>query len=98
MHQRNLCYQLKSIPGGILAGKNGLNNYTLIGYDLLEQTQEFLKKGIIDFLISQKPREQGYKSVMALFNYLVMKKQIVKDQYLPIDIITKENIDFYINQ
>jgi LacI family transcriptional regulator len=78
--------------------KNELTNYTLIGYDLLEQTQQFLKKGVIDFLISQKPREQGYKSVMALFNYLVMKKQVIKDQFLPIDIITKENIDFYINQ
>jgi LacI family transcriptional regulator len=78
--------------------KNDLTNYTLIGYDLLEQTQQFLKKGVIDFLISQKPREQGYKSVMALFNYLVMKKQVIKDQFLPIDIITKENIDFYINQ
>ncbi len=78
--------------------KNRLNNYTLIGYDLLEQTQQFLRKGVIDFLISQKPREQGYKSIMALFNHLVMKKQVIKDQYLPIDIITKENIDFYINQ
>jgi len=78
--------------------RNGHNNYTLIGYDLLEQNQQFLKKGAIDFLISQKPREQGYKSVMALFNHIVMKKQVVKDHYLPIDIITKENIDFYINQ
>jgi LacI family transcriptional regulator len=78
--------------------KNELTNYTLIGYDLLEQTQQFLKKGVIDFLISQKPREQGYTSVMALFNHLVMKKQVIKDQFLPIDIITKENIDFYINQ
>jgi LacI family transcriptional regulator len=77
--------------------KNNIEFVNLIGYDLLEQNQEYLKKGTIDFLISQKPREQGYKSIMTLFNYLVMRKQIVKNQFLPIDIITKENIDFYIN-
>ncbi len=77
--------------------KNALNNYMLLGYDLLEQNQQWLKKGIIQFLISQKPKEQGYKSIMTLFNYMVMKKQVTRNQFLPIDIITKENIDFYIN-
>jgi len=77
--------------------KNNLSFIKLVGYDLLEQNQEYLKKGTIDFLISQQPREQGYKSIMTLFNHLLMKKQINKDQFLPIDIITKENIDFYIN-
>jgi LacI family transcriptional regulator len=77
--------------------KNNLSFIKLVGYDLLEQNQYYLKRGTIDFLISQQPREQGYKSIMTLFNHLLMKKQIIKDQFLPIDIITKENIDFYIN-
>jgi LacI family transcriptional regulator len=67
----------------------------LIGYDLIEENVDFLKKGTIDFLISQKPREQGYKSIMALYNHLVMKKDVAKDQYLPIDIITRENLEHY---
>jgi LacI family transcriptional regulator len=69
----------------------------LVGYDLLGRNQEFLRNGTIDFLISQKPREQGYKSFMTLFNHMVMKKQAAREQFLPIDIITKENLDFYIN-
>lgn len=75
----------------------GLNNLILIGYDLLESNIDHLKKNNIDFLISQNPWEQGYKSLMALFNSRIMKKEIMKNQFLPIDIITKENIDYYLN-
>ncbi len=75
----------------------GLSNLILVGYDLLESNIDHLKKDNIDFLISQNPWEQGYKSLMALFNSRIMKKEIVKNQFLPIDIITKENIDYYLN-
>lgn len=75
--------------------KNSIRNVHLIGYDLLPSNIDHLKKGNIRFLIGQKPMDQGYKSLMILFNALFMKKKITKDQFLPIDIITKENIDFY---
>ncbi|MDX9846007.1 MAG: substrate-binding domain-containing protein [Tenuifilaceae bacterium] len=75
----------------------GLSNLILVGYDLLESNIDHLKKNNIDFLISQNPWEQGYKSLMALFNSRIMKKEIMKNQFLPIDIITKENIDYYLN-
>lgn len=81
-----------------LVKQEGLQNTKLIGYDLLEQNQAFLRDGVIDFLISQQPHQQGYASVMTLFNHLVMKKPVTKNQFLPIDIITKENIDFYIKR
>jgi LacI family transcriptional regulator len=68
----------------------------LIGYDLLDENKHFLREGTIDFLISQKPREQGYKSIMTLFNHLVLKKEVEKNQYLPVDIIIKENLEHYI--
>jgi LacI family transcriptional regulator len=77
--------------------KHNLNHIRLVGYDLLMENQYYLKNDFIDFLISQKPWEQGYKSVTGLFNNLVMKKQVPATQYLPIDIITKENIDYYLN-
>ncbi len=72
-----------------------LENVFLIGYDLLEENIELLQDSTIDFLISQKPIEQGYKGIMSLFQYVVLKKDIEKRQYLPIDIITKENIKYY---
>ncbi len=77
--------------------KNNIRNVQLIGYDLLPSNIDHLKNGNIRFLIGQKPMDQGYKSLMTLFNALFMKKKIQQDQYLPIDIITKENLDFYLN-
>jgi LacI family transcriptional regulator len=68
----------------------------LIGYDLIEENIPFLEDGTIDFLISQKPVEQGYFGIMALLNHLVLKKDGKKNLYLPIDIITKENLKYYL--
>lgn len=76
----------------------GKGNTRLIGYDLLEQSITHLHNGNIDFLISQNPVAQGYNSFMALFDALVLKKEVEKFQYLSIDIITRENIDYYLNQ
>jgi LacI family transcriptional regulator len=69
----------------------------LIGYDLIDANLEYMDKGFIDFLICQKPEDQGYKSAMAMFNYLLTGKLAEKINYSPIDIIIKENIDYYKN-
>lgn len=67
----------------------------LLGYDLLPENIRFLKAGIIDFLISQKPEEQGYRGIMHLFQTVVLKRSLDTINYLPIDIVTRENIDYY---
>jgi LacI family transcriptional regulator len=77
--------------------KTGKKNIRLVGYDLLEVNVNHLMNHNIDFLISQNPIGQGFRSFMALFDALVLKKPVNKYQYLPIDIITRENIDYYIN-
>lgn len=69
----------------------------LIGYDLLPENIKYLKEGIISFLIAQRPEEQGYKGIMSLFNYLVIKTHVEQNNFLPIDILTSENIDYYLN-
>lgn len=79
-----------------LKERNDLN-CLLLGYDLIEKNLNFLEEGTINFLIGQKSEEQGYKSVIALFNYLISGKEINKINYSPIDIIMKENIDYYKN-
>ncbi len=77
--------------------ENKLQPLTLIGYDLTEENIKYVEKNIIDFLISQRPVEQGYGGIMTLFNHFVLNKNVKKEQHLPIDIITKENYKFYIN-
>lgn len=75
--------------------KHQLNNCITIGYDLLDQNIELLQRDMITCLISQKPEEQSYKAIMSLFHFLAHHKPITKTNYSPIDIIIKENIDYY---
>lgn len=67
----------------------------VIGYDLIKKNIELLHQGKIDFLLCQKPESQGYMATNLLFDYLVRKEKIQKENYTPIDIITKENLDYY---
>ena len=67
----------------------------LVGYDLLERNLHFLREGVIDFLINQNPKKQGYRGVYALADLLVFKKEVNAIKYLPLDIITRENLQYY---
>lgn len=69
----------------------------LIGYDFLKENIEYLKRGVIDILICHKPEEQGYKGIMALYQHLVLGTGVEKISFMPIDIITRENYEFYHN-
>lgn len=75
----------------------GREDIILMGYDYLTTNIEFLKKGVIDFLICEKPQEQGYRSVMTLFQFLVFSTRVDQDYLMPIDIITSANYKFYRN-
>ena len=64
------------------------------GFDITPENVKFLKNDTIDFLISQKPYQQGYDGIKILFNYIIHKKEPKKSYYLPIEIVVKENVDF----
>jgi LacI family transcriptional regulator len=70
-------------------------NIRVIGHDLINENISFLRKGIIDFLICQRPEEQGYSAIITLFENIVLKKDVKNENYTSIDIITKENLDYY---
>ena len=70
----------------------------LVGYDLLEKNIHFLHENIIDFLINQNPKKQGYRGIYALADLLVFKKEVPPLKYLPLDIITKENLQYYVDK
>lgn len=72
-------------------------NIRLVGYDLVEANIEHLRNGKIDFIISQSPVQQGKRAIQTLFDYFVFKKEPDKVQHVPLDIIIRENLDFYIN-
>ncbi|NOY58032.1 MAG: substrate-binding domain-containing protein [Calditrichaeota bacterium] len=79
------CIKSKSLAGKI----------HIIGYDLIEENIRYLKEGVIDFLISQMSEKQGYEGVFALYKHVVLKETVNKRMRMQLDIITKENVDYY---
>jgi LacI family transcriptional regulator len=75
--------------------QNDISGIRVIGHDLITENISFLKKGIVDFLICQRPEEQGYSAIISLFENIVLKKEVKNENYTSIDIITKENLDYY---
>ncbi|MBQ8673140.1 MAG: LacI family DNA-binding transcriptional regulator [Bacteroides sp.] len=73
-------------------GKKGIN---LMGYDLLQRNVECLQQGSIFFLIAQQPALQGFNGIKALCDHLILKKEVARENFMPIDLLTKENIAFY---
>ncbi len=72
-----------------------IKNVRIIGYDLLERNVRYLKNGMVEVLIGQRPQLQGYYGLMALVKHLVMNQGIKPISYMPIDILMKENINDY---
>jgi len=67
----------------------------IIGYDLIPKNIDLLLLNKIDFLLNQKPESQGYVATNLLFDKIVRKEKIKSTNYTSIDIITKENIEYY---
>lgn len=79
-----------------LIGRVG--EFKLIGYDLLNRNVACLRRGSVTFLIAQQPMLQGFNGVKALCDHLILKKEVRKVNYMPIDLLTVETIDFYSNK
>jgi LacI family transcriptional regulator len=75
--------------------KQKQKNLKIVGYDLTPENISYLKKGVIDYIINKHPKEQCYQGLKMIYENLVLKTPIPKKLYMPIDIIIKENVDFY---
>ena len=75
--------------------KTGRKLKSLVGYDLLNRNIDLLKSGEVKYLIGQRPMLQGYYGIKTLSEYIILKKTVHPIKYMPIDILMKENIDYY---
>ena len=75
-----------------------MTDFNLMGYDLLQRNVACLKQGSIFFLIAQQPVLQGFNGIKTLCEHLILKKDVLGEYFMPIDLLTKENIDFYYNR
>jgi len=67
----------------------------IMGYDAIERNVTGLMQGTVSFLIAQHPFLQGYRSIDALFQAVVLKKEVEPMNYMPLELLTKENVKFY---
>ncbi len=72
--------------------ENNLKGIRIVGYELLKQNLEYLNNNTVDFLIHQKPEEQGYMGIGYLYKKVVLKETVNDLHYMPLEIIVKENM------
>ncbi len=73
----------------------GIHKVRVIGYDLTPENRSELLNGGVDVIISNRPDIQGYQGLYSLFQHVFLKRKIDKIQNMPLDIIIKENVDFF---
>lgn len=96
--------QNKNIKGAISfnskihrLAKHIKSDIKIVGYDALVINLQFLKEGTIHALIAQHPEKQTFYTVRDMWHKLFRKEEIVQINICPIELISKENIDEYIN-
>lgn len=79
-------------------GEETARRVKIVGFDLVEPNLQFLSENKISFLINQNAWHQGYLGVLAAVNNLILKKDIERYQYLPLDIVVRENVEYYLKR
>ena len=75
--------------------RNNMRDVQIMGYDMVAKNAECLRQGSISFIIAQHGYQQGFCCVDTLFKAVVLKKKVQPVNYMPIELLTKENVDFY---
>ena len=75
--------------------KSNRRNIQIMGYDMVPKNAECVRQGSISFLIAQHAYMQGYACIDALFRAIVLKKEVEPVNYMPIELLSRENIDYY---
>jgi LacI family transcriptional regulator len=52
---------------------------------------------IINFLINQNPKRQAFLGINHLVGHLILKKEAPSSDLLPLEIISRENLDSYLS-
>lgn len=74
----------------------GRNDIRIIGYDMLEENIRYMQAGVIDFLINQNPKRQAFLGINHLAGNLILNKPAPESELLPLEIISRQNLDSYL--
>ena len=70
-------------------------NIQIMGYDMVGKNAECLRQGSISFLIAQHAFMQGYNCIDTLFKAIILKQEVSPVNYMPIELLSRENVEFY---
>nr|WP_255785389.1 substrate-binding domain-containing protein [Membranihabitans maritimus] len=92
------CIYVTSSKGYIIAKsiKSLYPEIYIIGHDLIDNNVKLLTEDKIDVIINQSAEKLGYFSIKTMVNHIILEKRIDKKYYLPLDIVYKENYQFYL--
>ncbi len=68
----------------------------VVGYDLVPKNCRCVESGLISFLISQRPEMQGYEGIYCLYEHVVLREKVKSTITIPIDILTRDNLKYYV--
>ncbi|MCR5519850.1 MAG: substrate-binding domain-containing protein [Bacteroidales bacterium] len=70
--------------------------YRVVGFDNLAANLSALRSGMVTSLIAQRPDEQFYGAIKALTDFIVFGKvPSIRDNFMPMDILTRYNAEYY---
>lgn len=75
-----------------------LKRVKIVGFDLIKPNLTLLNENKIRFLINQNAWHQGYLGILAIVKSLILKQEILQNQFLPLDIVVKENAGYYLKR
>lgn len=76
--------------------ERNMKNCRLIGFDVLEKNLQGLRDGYVKVLIAQHADRWMYDAIKATADHILGLKRVeVKDNYTPMDILSKYNCDYY---
>ena len=75
--------------------KSNRRDVQIMGYDMVPKNADCVRNGSISFLVAQHAYMQGFSCVSTLFDAIVLKKAVTPVNYMPIELLSRENIEFY---
>lgn len=87
--------KISAIYDKIIGFSKETKGFHYCGYDTSSRNIELIKNNEIDFIICQRPVQQGKDVVRSLFNFCILNIKPKKIQMYPIDFLIRENIAFH---
>lgn len=78
--------------------RRSLRDIRLVGYGMIERNLANLREGYISYLLAERPDKQGYLAVRSILEYVLFGKRGEQLNYTPVDILIRENVDYYLHE